>query len=81
MNILISACLLGINCRYDGTGIFIEQLHVLKERYHLIPVCPEIFGGLKTPRDPAEIIWDKVITKNGEDVTKNYKKKGGLMRH
>ena len=74
MNILISACLLGVNCRYDGTGIFIEQLHALKKKYHLIPVCPEIFGGLKTPRDPAEIILDKVITKNGEDVTENYKK-------
>lgn len=74
MNILISACLLGIDCRYDGTGFFIEKLHALKDKYHLIPVCPEIFGGLKTPRNPAEIIGDRVITKNGEDVTKNYQK-------
>jgi uncharacterized protein YbbK (DUF523 family) len=74
MNILISACLLGVNCRYDGTGKFIEQLHILKEKHHLIPVCPEIFGGLETPRQPAEKIMDKVITKTGEDVTNYYKK-------
>lgn len=40
----------------------------------MVPVCPEIFGGLATPRDPAEIIGNKVITKNGEDVTENYKR-------
>lgn len=74
MNILISACLLGINCRYDGTGKFIEQLDILKEKYHLIPVCPEIYGGLETPRQPAEKIGDRIVTKDGRDVTDNYKK-------
>lgn len=74
MNILISACLLGVNCRYDGESKFIEKIHSLKDKYHMVPVCPEIFGGLATPRDPAEIIGNKVITKNGEDVTENYKR-------
>ncbi len=72
MNILISACLLGLNCRYDGTGIFIEQLHILKEKHHLVPVCPEIFGGMKTPREPAEKLMGRIITKTGKDVTKYY---------
>ena len=73
MNILISACLLGINCRYDGTGVFIEKMNELKEKYHLIPICPEIYGGLQTPREPAEIREGKVVTKSGTDVIKpNY---------
>ena len=74
MNVLVSACLLGINCRYDGTGKFVEQLQTLKGKYHLIPVCPEIFGGMKTPREPAEKLMDKVVTKTGKNVTDYYKK-------
>lgn len=74
MNILVSACLLGIKCRYDGTGYLIEDMNKLKEKHHLIPVCPEVYGGLKTPRVPAEIQGNKVITRNGEDVTGAYHK-------
>lgn len=74
MNILVSACLLGVNCRYDGTSIFIEQLQALKEKHHLVPICPEIYGGMKTPRDPAEILMNKVITKVGDDVTDFYER-------
>ncbi|MBB2183345.1 DUF523 domain-containing protein [Lachnospiraceae bacterium MD1] len=74
MNILISACLMGVNCRYDGVGMWIEHLDELMKKYHLIPVCPEIFGGMSTPREPAERIKDKVITRIGEDVTEYYKK-------
>lgn len=50
MNILVSACLLGVDCRYDGTGCLLPILEELKERHHLIPICPEAFGGLPTPR-------------------------------
>ena len=46
MNILVSACLLGVDCRYDGTGCLLPILEELKERHHLIPICPEAFGGL-----------------------------------
>ncbi|MDD3173669.1 MAG: DUF523 domain-containing protein, partial [Herbinix sp.] len=74
MNILVSACLLGMECRYDASGIFMGEMKQLKEKHHLIPVCPEIYGGLQTPRDPAEIQGDLVITKTGEDVTGAYQK-------
>ena len=69
MNILVSACLLGVQCRYDGTGALTEGIKKLMEEHTLIPVCPEIMGGLATPRDPAERSGDKVVTKNGADVT------------
>lgn len=74
MNILISACLMGINCRYNGKSEIIKELEELKDKYNLIPVCPEIYGGLKTPRNPAERVNDKVLTNSGEDVTENYEK-------
>lgn len=74
MNILVSACLLGERCRYDGESRANEQIIRLKEKYNLIPVCPEVLGGLPTPRTPCEIIKDKVISQNGEDRTENYKK-------
>ena len=53
-NILISACLLGVCCRYDGESKPIMQTVALMERYHLVPVCPEQLGGLPTPREPSE---------------------------
>lgn len=74
MNILISACLMGINCRYNGESEIVKELEELKNKYNLIPVCPEIYGGLKTPRNPAERVEDKVLTNNGEDVTEGYAK-------
>lgn len=54
MNILVSACLLGINCRYDGDSKSIEELKIIKDKHHLIPICPEIYGGMETPRNPSE---------------------------
>lgn len=74
LNILVSACLLGINCRYDGNSKFIEELKTLKEKHNLIPICPEIYGGMKTPRQPSEIIDNKVLSKTGEDVTDYFTK-------
>lgn len=65
---------MGINCRYNGKSEIIKELEELKNKYNLIPVCPEIYGGLKTPRNPAERVNNKVLTNNGEDVTDNYKK-------
>ena len=73
-NILVSACLLGVDCRYDGTSTVIEQLKTLKMQHNLIPICPEIFGGMQTPRAPAERINNKVVTITGEDVTSYYTK-------
>lgn len=74
MNILVSACLLGTPCRYDGTGKALPQLEALRAQGHtLIPVCPEVLGGLPTPRTPAERQQDgRVVNRNGEDVTAAY---------
>ena len=69
MNILISGCLLGICCRYDGNGKLIDNFEELSKKHHLIPVCPEQLGGMTTPRLPAEIAGTRVIMKDGSDVT------------
>lgn len=74
MNILVSACLLGVNCRYNGTGMLLRELLDLKKKHHLIPICPEIYGGMKTPREPAEKRGNKVVTKTGKDVTEYFER-------
>lgn len=66
---LISACLLGVQCRYDGGGQAVAKLDDLMERYELIPVCPEQLGGLPTPRTPSERRGDRVVARDGSDVT------------
>lgn len=80
-NILVSACLLGMHCRYNGTGVMCEELEQLKDTYNLIPVCPEIYGGMTTPRDPAERIGEKVVTSVGEDVTDYYRRGAEEILH
>ena len=71
-NILVSACLLGESCRYDGKSKPCERVIALKDTYNLIPVCPEVMGGLPTPRVPSEICGERVLMKDGRDVTENY---------
>lgn len=73
MNLLISACLMGIKCRYDGKQKKIPELDRLMESYVLIPVCPEVLGGLPTPRVPSERRGEAVVTRDGRDVTENYR--------
>lgn len=73
-NVLISACLLGVNCKYSGGNNYTKQVESLKEKYNLIPICPEIYGGLETPREPSEIVDSKVLNKKGIDVTYQFKK-------
>ncbi|MBE6591244.1 MAG: DUF523 domain-containing protein [Ruminococcaceae bacterium] len=72
MKFLISACILGVPCRYDGKSKPSEQIEELMLRHTLIPICPETAGGLPTPRTPCEIVGAKVISKNGEDRTLQY---------
>ena len=71
--IIVSACLLGHKVRYDGNDSYKEEIDALSEKYELIPVCPEVLGGLLIPRDPAEIIGSQVLTNKGKDVTINFK--------
>ena len=73
VKLLISACLLGEPCRYDGKSKPISGLERLRERYTLIPVCPECLGGLSTPREPCERIGAKVFTETGKDCTAQYR--------
>lgn len=72
--ILISACLIGLNCKYDGGNNENSKLVELMKEKDLVPICPEQLGGLKTPRESAERKQEKVITKEGVDVTKEYQK-------
>ena len=74
MKILVSRCLLGEPCRYDGASKPVEWVQALEEKgYTLIPVCPEVEGGLSTPRLPAEVQPDgRVVNREGTDVTAQY---------
>lgn len=76
MKILISRCLLGEPCRYDGKSVPSKAAQYLREAGHtLIPVCPEVDGGLPTPRSPAEIQPDgRVLNQMGEDVSVQYRR-------
>ena len=70
--ILVSACLLGTNCKYNGSNNKNDKvLEYIKDK-EVIPICPEIMGGLSTPRTPSELVNNKVLTKDGIDVTNNY---------
>lgn len=73
-SILVSACLLGVNCKYSGGNNLCPAVAALKTRYHLVPICPEVMGGLSTPRPPAERQGARVINKEGTDVTEQYRK-------
>lgn len=75
-NLLISSCLAGNNCKYSGgNNALPDDIYAeLKKHYILIPVCPEVAGGLPVPRDPSERTGEKVISVNGKDVTENYLK-------
>lgn len=72
--ILVSACLMGKECRYDGKSNRCQAVIDLKnnENICLVPVCPEQLGGLPTPRVPSERTEDAVINQKGEDVTDHF---------
>lgn len=74
MKILVSACLLGACCRYDGNSRPDEDIIALGKKHTLIPVCPEQLGGLPTPREPSEIMGSRVINRAGTDVTAQYER-------
>ena len=69
-------CLLGEPCRYDGKSVPLDGtiIEKLKEKYTIVPVCPEQEGGLPTPRIPAERQGENVVRRDGVDVTAEYRK-------
>ena len=72
MKILVSACLLGLRCRYDGQSKPNAAVLALGEKHTLIPCCPEQLGGLPTPRPPAEWQGARILNRAGADVTEAY---------
>jgi uncharacterized protein YbbK (DUF523 family) len=71
--LLVSACLLGVACNYRGEGSAHPDVLALGARARLIPICPEVAGGLPTPRPAAERLRDgRVRTAAGDDVTWLY---------
>ena len=69
MHILVSACLLGTPCRYNGKGVLDPAVQVLMREHQLVPVCPERLGGLEAPREPSEISGGRVFGRDGRDVS------------
>ncbi|HNW83689.1 MAG TPA: DUF523 domain-containing protein [bacterium] len=72
--IIISACLAGTPCRWDGIAKPDKRIIEMVKAGKAIPVCPEQLGGLPTPRDPSEIANGRVISKKGTDVTAQFDK-------
>lgn len=71
--LLVSACLLGEDCKYSGGNNYDPAVEVLRERFEVIPVCPEQLGGLPTPRTPSERVGERVLTRDGRDVTEAFR--------
>jgi len=70
--LLISACFLSKGYKYDGTDNIKQEILKLEEKYEFVPICPEVYGGLSTPRIASEQVENKVLTKDGKDVTKEF---------
>jgi uncharacterized protein YbbK (DUF523 family) len=71
---LVSACLAGVKCRYDGSAKPCKKVIELVKKGQAIPVCPEQLGGLPTPRIASEQKGNKVFNKEGKDLTKEFEK-------
>lgn len=78
MKILVSACLLGENLKYNGKNNFNEVVAKLAESFELVPLCPEVLGGLTIPRLPSEINEDRVVNSAEVDVTYEFLKGANL---
>lgn len=75
--IMVSSCLAGINCRYDGGNNRVEEIAEMVAHGKAIPVCPEVFGGLPIPRGCCEIVVNekgerRIQTKDGDDYTREF---------
>ncbi|MBO5159961.1 MAG: DUF523 domain-containing protein [Lachnospiraceae bacterium] len=74
MKIMVSGCLLGENCKYNGGNNYSEKVAEYIKGHEVISVCPECLGGLPTPRIPAEIVDGVVKNKAGENVDIQFRK-------
>lgn len=74
MKVIVSSCLLGKNCKYNGLNNYKEDLVTYLKDFEIVEICPEQLGGLSTPRLPSEIIDKKVIRKDGVDITPFFRK-------
>lgn len=74
MKIMVSACLLGENCKYNGGNNRNEALIKMLAGHEVIPVCPETAGGLPVPRVPVEIVNGRAVNRDGEDVDDAFRK-------
>lgn len=72
--ILVSACLLGDNCKYNGKNNYTKEIEEIKQYYEIIPICPETMGGLSIPRLKSERKGNRVINEKGQDITKYFVK-------
>ena len=70
---MVSACLAGVNCKYNGGNNRNEKVLAFMEGHEVVPVCPEVMGGLPTPRFPCEIVNGIVINTEGESKDKEYR--------
>lgn len=71
--LLVSACLLGVKCRYDGESKYCEAAAGLLARYDVVAVCPEVLGGLPVPRTPSELRGARVEAADGTDRTAAFR--------
>lgn len=74
MNIVVSACLLGVNCKYCGTNSYNAEVYKLISKHNLLPICPEQLGGLSTPRKPVELLNGRAMDKEKNDYTEQFRK-------
>ena len=74
MRIAVSACLLGHNCKYSGGNNRSQKVLDYIEGHEVIPVCPEVSGGMPVPRVPVELKNNKAINRDGEDVTAFFRR-------
>jgi uncharacterized protein YbbK (DUF523 family) len=71
---VVSACLAGAKCRYDGNAVPCRYVMQLMQEGQALPVCPEQLGGLPTPRTSAEIVGGRVMTRDNTDLTDTFEK-------
>lgn len=73
MKIMVSACLLGENCKYNGGNNYSERVADFLEGHEVFSVCPEVMGGLPVPRVPSEIVDGEVTSRDGRNVDREFR--------